>query len=171
MDGRLALGPSQEGAHVLSPLPHMPQGSGPLGSKTHSHALIQSQSDKSAGLAIAPLYSGLPIPQPQLSQSSPSELSMTFKLCSPHHCPHLPRTALSPCPQMSTALTSISARVDLSLQRLSPRWLGGILNVCIIILRLLRAHTTSMKTNNSLQIIWRSQSGHQNPGWERCSLP
>lgn len=30
MDGRLALGPSQEGALVLYPLPHLPEESGPL---------------------------------------------------------------------------------------------------------------------------------------------
>lgn len=45
-----------------------------------------------AGLPIAPLYSGLPVPEPQLSRSHSSELTMIFQLCSPHHCPDLPLT-------------------------------------------------------------------------------
>ena len=44
LDGRMALGPSQEGALVLSPLPHMPQESGLLGPRMQSSAPIQSQS-------------------------------------------------------------------------------------------------------------------------------
>lgn len=44
LDGRTALGPSQEGSFVLSPLPHITQGSGHLGPRTHSSAFIQSQS-------------------------------------------------------------------------------------------------------------------------------
>ena len=44
LDGRTALGPSQEGSFVLSPLPHITQGSGHLGPGTHSSAFIPSQS-------------------------------------------------------------------------------------------------------------------------------
>lgn len=44
LDGRMALGPSQEGSFVLSPLPHITQGSGHLGPRTHSSAFLQSQS-------------------------------------------------------------------------------------------------------------------------------
>ena len=40
---RTALGPSQEGSFVLSPLPHITQGSGHLGPRTHSSAFIPSQ--------------------------------------------------------------------------------------------------------------------------------
>lgn len=53
-------------------------------------SLFRASQINRAGLAIAPLLSGLPLPQLQLSQSHPSELSMPFKLCSPHHCPRLP---------------------------------------------------------------------------------
>lgn len=88
LDGRMALGPSQEGSFVLSPLPHITQGSGHLGPRTHSSAFIQSQSKLASYLQpyiLLPPFLSLHSPYlPPQSRASPSSFAFptTAPICS-----------------------------------------------------------------------------------------
>lgn len=79
--GRQALGPCQKRALVSNSL-ICPRGL--ILWIPQLRAVPHFLSDKQVYILV------FPIPEPQLSQYHPSELSITFLLCSPHHCPHLP---------------------------------------------------------------------------------